>query len=123
MGYDDPKSLGGREFGATVALPIWIDYMRVALAKKPPQEERLAPEGVVRENDDWVYAEFAETPALGGIDLDQAPDPNAVQPVDGGPLVEPIPPGAPGTAPTQQQPQPQRQQQQPQRQQPSNTLF
>jgi penicillin-binding protein 1A len=109
MGYDDPKSLGGREFGATVALPIWIDYMRVALAKKPQQEERLAPEGVVRENDDWVYAEFAETPALGGIDLDQAPpDPNAVQPVDGT-----LPPGAPGQ-PAQPAPQ---------QQQPSNTLF
>ncbi|WP_322401919.1 penicillin-binding protein 1A [Massilia luteola] len=118
MGYDDSKSLGGREFGATVALPIWIDYMRVALANKPPQEERLAPDGVVRENDDWVYAEFAETPALGSIDLDQAPDPNAVQPIEGEPLVRPIPPGAPGTTPAQPQPQPQ-----PQRQQPSNTLF
>ncbi|MCS0614909.1 PBP1A family penicillin-binding protein [Massilia kyonggiensis] len=105
MGYDDPKSLGGREFGATVALPIWIDYMRVALAKRPQQEERLAPEGVVRENDDWVYAEFAETPALGGIDLDQAPDPNAVQPVDG--TVQPGQPVQPA----------------PQQQQPSNTLF
>jgi membrane peptidoglycan carboxypeptidase len=31
MGYDDPRSLGGREFGATLALPIWIDYMQVAL--------------------------------------------------------------------------------------------
>lgn len=108
MGYDDPKSLGGREFGATVALPIWIDYMRVALARKPQQEERLAPEGVVRENDDWVYAEFAETPALGGIDLDQAPDPNAVQPVDG--TAPPATPGQPA-------------QPAPQQQQPSNTLF
>ncbi|SDD17211.1 penicillin-binding protein 1A [Massilia sp. PDC64] len=104
MGFDDPKSLGGREFGATVALPIWIDYMRVALAKRPQQEERLAPEGVVRENDDWVYAEFAETPALGGIDLDQATDPNAL-PADGT-----VPPGQPAQ-PAQQQ------------QQPSNTLF
>jgi penicillin-binding protein 1A len=101
MGYDDPKSLGGREFGATVALPIWIDYMRVALAKKPQQEERLVPEGVVRENDDWVYAEFAETPALTGIDLDQAPDPNATPPADGAQPAQP----------------------QPQQQQPSNTLF
>jgi penicillin-binding protein 1A len=53
MGYDDPKSLGGKEFGATLALPIWIDYMRVALAKKP-QEERAQPEGIQRENDDWI---------------------------------------------------------------------
>jgi penicillin-binding protein 1A len=113
MGYDDPKSLGGREFGATVALPIWIDYMRVALAKKPQQEERAQPDGVVRENDDWVYAEFAETPTLSGIDLDQAPpDPNAVQPVDG---------AVPPVTPPQQQPQPQPKPQQ--QQQPSNTLF
>jgi penicillin-binding protein 1A len=82
MGYDDPKSLGGREFGATLALPIWIDYMRVALAKRPPAE-RVQPEGIVRENDDWVYAEFAESPTFSGIDLDQQPavDPNA-PPVD-----------------------------------------
>jgi penicillin-binding protein 1A len=113
MGYDDPKSLGGREFGATVALPIWIDYMRVALAKKPQQEERAQPDGVVRENDDWVYAEFAETPTLSGIDLDQAPpDPNAVQPVDGT-----MPPVTTTPQPAQQ-PQPKAQQQQP-----SNTLF
>jgi penicillin-binding protein 1A len=107
MGYDEPRSLGGREFGATLALPIWIDYMRVALAKRPPQEERAEPEGVVRENDDWVYAEFAETPALRGIDTDQPVDPNA-PPADG---TQPAaPPGTPG-------------QPQPQQQQPSNTLF
>jgi penicillin-binding protein 1A len=38
MGYDDSKSLGGKEFGATVALPIWIDYMKVAMQSRPPQE-------------------------------------------------------------------------------------
>jgi penicillin-binding protein 1A len=71
MGYDDPRSLGGREFGATLALPIWIDYMQVALAKKP-EVERPEPEGVVRENDDWVYAEFAEMPQFRAIDIDPA---------------------------------------------------
>jgi penicillin-binding protein 1A len=70
LGYDDPRSLGGKEFGATVAMPIWIDYMKVALAKRP-ELERAAPDGVMRENDDWVYAEFAETPDLKAIDLDQ----------------------------------------------------
>ncbi len=30
VGYDQPKSLG-RQFGATLALPIWIDFMRSAL--------------------------------------------------------------------------------------------
>jgi penicillin-binding protein 1A len=88
MGYDDPKSLGGREFGATLALPIWIDYMRVALAKRP-QDERAQPEGIVRENDDWVYAEFAESPTFGDIDLDQQP---AVTPeAPGDPNAPPLP--------------------------------
>ncbi|WP_051933447.1 penicillin-binding protein 1A [Massilia sp. BSC265] len=63
MGYDEPRSLGTHEFGSTLALPVWVDYMRVALAKTP-QRERTPPEGVVRAGGDWVYAEFAE-PAPG----------------------------------------------------------
>jgi penicillin-binding protein 1A len=108
MGYDDPKSLGGREFGATLALPIWIDYMRVALPKRP-QEERPQPEGVVRENDDWVYAEFAESPTFGHIDLDADPnaDPNAAPgaAAPGAPGAPPQP-AAPGTAAAAPAPQP-----------------
>jgi penicillin-binding protein 1A len=71
MGYDEPRSLGGREFGATLALPIWIDYMQVALAKRP-EVERPQPEGIMRENDDWIYAEFAEMPQYRAIDIDPA---------------------------------------------------
>ncbi|WP_229415008.1 penicillin-binding protein 1A [Massilia aurea] len=59
MGYDEPRSLGGREFGSTLALPMWVDFMRVALAKTP-QHEPLPPEGVARAGGDWVYAEYAE---------------------------------------------------------------
>ena len=45
VGYDQPKSLG-RQFGSTLALPIWIDYMRVVLANIP--ERQLAmPNGIV----------------------------------------------------------------------------
>ena len=72
MGYDEPKSLGAREFGATLALPIWIDYMRVALARKPEQA-RAAPDGAVRQDDDWIYAEHAGTAQLKGIDLELVP--------------------------------------------------
>ncbi|MBQ5948075.1 PBP1A family penicillin-binding protein [Massilia sp. ST3] len=61
MGYDDPRSLGGREFGATLALPMWVDYMRVALARTP-ERAPLVPEGVVKAGEDWVYSEFAEQP-------------------------------------------------------------
>jgi penicillin-binding protein 1A len=76
MGYDEPKSLGGKEFGATVAMPIWIDYMRVALAHRPAQE-RPIPEGVTREGDDWVYAEFADSPELKAIDIEPGAEPTA----------------------------------------------
>ena len=81
MGYDDPRSLGGREFGATLAMPIWIDYMRVALNGKP-QEERLEPEGVMRQDDDWIYAEYAGSTEFKGIDLEQAPAAAGLVPQD-----------------------------------------
>ena len=34
-GFDQPESLGRTEFGGTVALPIWMDYMSAALKDKP----------------------------------------------------------------------------------------
>lgn len=44
VGYDQPKSLG-RQFGATLALPIWVDFMKSALSGIP--EEQLAmPDGI-----------------------------------------------------------------------------
>ncbi|WP_091876496.1 penicillin-binding protein 1A [Massilia yuzhufengensis] len=103
MGYDEPRSLGGREFGATLALPIWIDYMRVALAKVPPQAEKIEPEGVVRENDDWIYEEFMERPDLRVIDIDPGLDEQApaVDPETGEPALQetPAPPPAPVAPP------------------------
>ena len=32
VGFDDPRPLGSHETGARAALPMWIDYMRAALA-------------------------------------------------------------------------------------------
>ncbi len=88
MGYDEPRSLGGREFGATLAMPIWIDYMRVALARRP-ELERKAPEGVVRQDDDWIYAEYAASTEFRSIDVEQAP---VVAPEPGSPAPEPVQP-------------------------------
>ncbi|HZJ92697.1 MAG TPA: penicillin-binding protein 1A [Thiopseudomonas sp.] len=34
-GFDQPESLGRNEYGGTIALPIWIDYMAYALKDKP----------------------------------------------------------------------------------------
>tara|TARA_R110002110_G_scaffold98380_6_gene251860 strand:- start:5779 stop:8295 length:2517 start_codon:yes stop_codon:yes gene_type:complete len=35
VGFDQPAPLGRREFGASTALPIWVDYMKVALDEAP----------------------------------------------------------------------------------------
>lgn len=46
VGFDNYTPLGRREFGGTAALPIWIDYMRVALEKQP-ESRRPLPDGIV----------------------------------------------------------------------------
>jgi penicillin-binding protein 1A len=45
VGYDDPKSLGAREAGATVAQPIFVDFMKEALADFPDKPFTM-PEGI-----------------------------------------------------------------------------
>ncbi|MDH5822898.1 penicillin-binding protein 1A [Luteimonas sp. RD2P54] len=47
VGRDDNRSLGYREYGGRAALPIWIDYMRVALEGQPPMPHE-PPEGMVQ---------------------------------------------------------------------------
>jgi penicillin-binding protein 1A len=47
VGRDDFKSLGYREYGGKAALPIWIDYMRVALDGQPIAENE-PPDGMVK---------------------------------------------------------------------------
>ncbi|MFW5823436.1 MAG: penicillin-binding protein 1A [Marinobacter sp.] len=47
VGFDQPSTLGFREFGGTVALPIWIDYMREALEGEP-ESEMPRPSGIVQ---------------------------------------------------------------------------
>ncbi|WMW81465.1 PBP1A family penicillin-binding protein [Undibacterium cyanobacteriorum] len=74
MGYDDPKSLGGREFGATVALPIWIDAMRHALAGKP-EFVRQVPENVVNVDGKWMYIEYQNGGGVATVDMNDAPPP------------------------------------------------
>lgn len=55
VGYDQPRSLGERETGGGLALPIWMDFMREAL-KKVPVWTPAMPEGVLRINGE-LYTE------------------------------------------------------------------
>lgn len=46
VGFDQPESLGESEQGATVAVPIWIDYMKPVLAGMP-ESSMPRPDGIV----------------------------------------------------------------------------
>ena len=46
VGFDQPEPLGEQEQGATVAVPIWIDFMSAAL-KGAPENTMNRPDGIV----------------------------------------------------------------------------
>ena len=120
MGYDEPRSLGGREFGSTLAMPIWVDYMRAALAGTPQQEERTPPEDLVREGEDWLYPEFVDAGEVRTIDIEAEPeqlpgetpgdfpaeDGELTPPGDGTPALEALPSIAPPPVPPPPPPPP-----------------
>ncbi len=81
MGFDEPRSLGARESGGGLALPIWIDYMAQALKAVPVAAAPEPPEGLARRFDDWVYAEYVEGGAVTDIGLDEP----VLAPAGGGP--------------------------------------
>ena len=47
VGYDQPAPMGRSEFGGTAALPIWIDFMKTALADMPESPLPI-PDGIVQ---------------------------------------------------------------------------
>jgi penicillin-binding protein 1A len=73
MGYDQPKSLGDRETGGGLSLPVWIDFMQTAL-KGVPLMEPQPPDGVVNVGGEWYYEEYARGPGVGSLGM----DPNSV---------------------------------------------
>jgi penicillin-binding protein 1A len=52
VGFDTPRTLGPREQGATVAAPIFRDFMKEALKDAPPTPFRIAP-GIEQVSIDW----------------------------------------------------------------------
>ncbi len=63
VGFDQPKKLGSGETGGTLALPVWIDYMKIAL-KGVPEQFLSVPTGLLKvkpsfeaEGDDLIYEE------------------------------------------------------------------
>lgn len=83
VGFDVPSTLGRVEYAGRAALPIWVDYMRVALENEP-NTPLMVPEGLVNIPIDRKTGEavLADTPyALFEVFReDSAPEiPNVVQ--------------------------------------------
>ncbi|MCQ4262960.1 peptidase [Stutzerimonas stutzeri] len=60
-GFDQPQSLGRHEYGGTVALPIWMNYMSAVL-KDMPEHPPAEPDGLLKLRIDPVSGRAA-TPA------------------------------------------------------------
>ncbi len=93
MGYDDPRSLGERESGGGLALPIWIGYMARALERVPEFAAPAPPPGLLRAADDWLYAEWGEggwiTQIAADAAVSMAPLPAAIAASEGAAAVAP----------------------------------
>jgi len=73
IGYDNPKSLGDKETGGGLSLPVWIGFMQTALKGTTPMEMPI-PEGVVNRGGEWTYDEFAKNAGVSSLGLEANKD-------------------------------------------------
>ncbi|EKS9886450.1 TPA: penicillin-binding protein 1A [Burkholderia cepacia] len=79
IGYDNPRSLGDRETGGGLSLPVWIDYMGAAL-KGVPEFKPTVPDGVESLGSELYFTDF--TPGHGFVSTVGVPQAPAAQNVD-----------------------------------------
>ncbi|MEO5672554.1 MAG: penicillin-binding transpeptidase domain-containing protein, partial [Ramlibacter sp.] len=79
MGYDTPRSLGDKETGGGLSLPVWIAFMEAAL-KGVPVMEPTAPQGVVNVGGEWYFEEFARGGGVGNVGGTSLPESGATVP-------------------------------------------
>ena len=116
IGFDDRRSLGEKETGARAALPIWMDFMKVAVADRPNEQfsRGNAPkkklEVAVTPPD---QRPAATAPAAESSDADDSaeipppPPPQSAVPPPA-PVNQPLPNDEPAPAPGPQLPAPRR---------------
>ena len=68
IGYDNPRKLGSHETGGGLALPIWIQFMSTALRNEPVAEIQPTS-GVVFQNGDWYFDEYANNQGVTSLGL------------------------------------------------------
>ena len=69
VGYDQPRSLGERETGGGLAIPIWIDFMQEALKKVPVSTPEM-PASVLRINGEFYTASSAPGVGVSSLGLE-----------------------------------------------------
>ncbi|RXV72575.1 penicillin-binding protein 1A [Burkholderia stabilis] len=79
IGYDNPRSLGDRETGGGLSLPVWIDYMGAAL-KGVPEFKPTVPDGVESLGGELYFTDF--TPGHGFVSTVGVPQAPVAQNVD-----------------------------------------
>jgi penicillin-binding protein 1A len=95
IGFDNRQSLGDKETGAKAALPMWMDFMRAAIANKP---DEAFPEGNAPKKQLDVPLTSPDSPVV--KEIPKAPeetDPDAAEP-ENEPKAAPQS-AAPGTSP------------------------
>ncbi|QQJ97412.1 penicillin-binding protein 1A [Burkholderia ambifaria] len=83
IGYDNPRSLGDRETGGGLSLPVWIEYMGAAL-KGVPEFKPTMPDDVQSIGGELYFTEF--TPGHGFVSTVGVPQAPAAQDTE-----EPVP--------------------------------
>jgi penicillin-binding protein 1A len=98
IGYDDRQSLGEKETGARAALPMWMDFMRVAIANKP--NEAFVTAGAPQKKLDVPLSSPADRakPLVQSAEKPDESDPDA--PETNGEQQKKPAPAAPSTAPS-----------------------
>jgi penicillin-binding protein 1A len=98
IGYDNRQSLGEKETGAKAALPMWMDFMRAAIAGKP---DEAFPEGNEPKKELDVPLTPQGSPVVKEIPKPaEETDPDAIPPdIDAGPKPLSAAPAPTGAAP------------------------
>jgi penicillin-binding protein 1A len=87
VGFDDHRTLGPKEEGARVALPIWLNFMGQMLQDKPPDD---FPHSPLLTNPDQVKDILANSAPERMM---EPAAPSAVEPAAGKPVPQTTPPG------------------------------
>ena len=66
VGYDQPRSLGERETGGGLALPVWVNYMKAVLPSIPARDREVPP-GVLNIAGEYYLAETTPGQGIGSL--------------------------------------------------------